>query len=312
LFDHFDETAESFLGVLDFLTPEVQNQAAGFLERTIATFKQLQEATDPVYGEHRNQWMNNIRTQFQEWRDRRSNIPSSMGLAILLTGSLNPVSAAELREALEQGLKSLKDAETSIASRAKELEEQAIARAKRITDEARKTARGESMAAAQEQFEKAKDRAKTGALWFGIGGAGLTIALIVTAACMYKSAVAMAAEPSQPNGKGIDWASAISLLALKLVILSALAYVTSMCWRSFRAYLHMSELNSHRVHVANCIGAFAAAAQADETEDEVLIRMMESVVAFGNSGLLPHDDDTIAGQKIGFDPGSLVPRSATG
>jgi hypothetical protein len=308
LFDQFEEVAESVLVVLEYLIPEQQNLASGFLEFAANMFKQLHDAPDQEYGASNTKWINNVAERFQNWRDQRRD-PSHIGLAILLSGTLSPVSAAELRSAVDVGLKSLKDAELSIAARAKELEDQAVAKAKRKIDEARLTARGDSMTAAQDQFKAARKRANAMAGLFAVLGLVFTAGLIITAAIMYKGAIDIArTAASQPDQGEIGWAPTISLLAIKLVILSTLAYVTSMCWRSFRAYLHMSELNAHRVHVANCIGAFAAAAQVGETEDVVLIRMMESVIAFGNSGLLPHDDDTIAGQKIALEPGSLLPK----
>ncbi len=58
-----------------------------------------------------------------------------------------------------------------------------------------------------------------------------------------------------------------------------------------RAQLHMCEKNRHRQRVANSMEAFVASAVTPEQRDLILSQLVESVVQFGNSGLVQREDD---------------------
>ena len=91
---------------------------------------------------------------------------------------------------------------------------------------------------------------------------------------------------------------AVYQTALRIVILSAVGAFTTYSLRMLRAHIHMSHLNKHRQRVANSIEAFVMSANTPEQRDLILANLVEAVVAFGNSGLLPHDEDTLGGQKL--------------
>ncbi len=103
-------------------------------------------------------------------------------------------------------------------------------------------------------------------------------------------------QPELPS-IGATWPAFLSATLLRVVLLSTAGAVALFCVRVFRAYLHTNQLNHHRQRVANSMESFVESAITPEQRDAILGRLVEAVVAFGNSGLIPGDDDTVAAQK---------------
>ncbi|HYI13260.1 MAG TPA: hypothetical protein VEK57_29710 [Thermoanaerobaculia bacterium] len=83
----------------------------------------------------------------------------------------------------------------------------------------------------------------------------------------------------------------IYFTAIRIVLLSAAAAVATFCLRILN--LHMRAHNSHRLRVANSIGAFVEAARTNEQSDQILGQLVSAVASFGNSGLVEGDDRPI-------------------
>ena len=77
--------------------------------------------------------------------------------------------------------------------------------------------------------------------------------------------------------------------ALRLVLLGVLGAFAAFCLRTFRAHLHMRELNLHRQRVANSIPSFVDSAVNHDQRDLILAQLIDAVATFGNSGLLRDD-----------------------
>lgn len=97
--------------------------------------------------------------------------------------------------------------------------------------------------------------------------------------------------------------------ALRIAILAAIGSAAGFSLKMLRAYMHMRERNLHRQRIANSIEAFVVSAQTPEVRDVILAQLVDSVVAFGTSGLLTRDSDAIGPQRL---PAEVVARLITG
>ncbi len=77
--------------------------------------------------------------------------------------------------------------------------------------------------------------------------------------------------------------------AIRFAALATVGSVAAYCLRVLRAQLHQYQFNLHRQRVTNSIGAFVESAVTPEQRDLILGHLVESVVHFGNSGLLDHE-----------------------
>ena len=98
----------------------------------------------------------------------------------------------------------------------------------------------------------------------------------------------------------LDW-TIVYYTAIRITILTAIGTATAFCLKIFRAHLHMSEKNRHRQRVANSIGAFVESAVTPDQRDLILSQLVESVVQFGNSGLLQGKEDNLYRPKMTID-----------
>ena len=76
--------------------------------------------------------------------------------------------------------------------------------------------------------------------------------------------------------------------------------------RAVRAHLHLAEKNRHRVRVANCIESFVQSALEPVQRDLILAKLVDSIVSFGDSGLIQHDGDYRSSPMSGDVIGRIV------
>lgn len=72
----------------------------------------------------------------------------------------------------------------------------------------------------------------------------------------------------------------------RAVILGALFALLSFFLSLLKAYLHILEVNQHKLRVANSAEGLVAAAKTPEHQDLILSRLVDAIVDFGDSGLL--------------------------
>jgi hypothetical protein len=89
---------------------------------------------------------------------------------------------------------------------------------------------------------------------------------------------------------------AIYHTAIRVTLLTAIAAVATFCLKILRAQLHLREQNLHRQRIANSMAAFLGAA-SPEQRDIILGRVVDSITAFGSSGLLV-DDESMSPAKV--------------
>ena len=153
---------------------------------------------------------------------------------------------------------------------------------------AQATATGVSVKEAQEQFKNAQTPFNWKmAIWGTLSAAGI-ISFFVVAMYFYDAQV--------PD----EW-QWIYKGTIRISILAAIGSIIAFFFKMLRAHMYMSEKNQHRQRVANSIGAFVGSATTSEQRDMILSQLVESVVQFGNSGLLHREDDNIYRPKMTID-----------
>ncbi len=189
-----------------------------------------------------------------------------------------------IKQEAKNSLRGIKDESKSILEEAEQL-------AKRIEGRARLTASGISVEKAQKQFREAQAsinmRVK---IWAGLSGLCSLAFIGVVIYFMFVEAL--------PEMSG--W-SALYYTAIRITMLTAVGTTAAFCLRILRAHLHMSEKNRHRQRVANSIDAFVQSAVTPEQRDLILSQLVESVIQFGNSGLLQRGDDNLYRPKMTVD-----------
>lgn len=170
------------------------------------------------------------------------------------------------------------EAKTTLANIKKESDvaiEEARQLAKQIEERARRTATRISVEAAQVQFSDAQKQLRG----FVLLWAALTIASLVAIGWMLHHFL----NASLPD----TWTWQIGYTtAIRLAALATLGSIAAFCMRLLKAQLHQYLLNMHRQRVTNSIAAFVESAVTPEQRDLILGHMVDSVVSFGNSGLL--------------------------
>lgn len=163
--------------------------------------------------------------------------------------------------------------------------------AKVIEEQARRTATKISVAEAQQQFREAQtDLNRKVKTWGWLSGLSI-LGFFLTAILLFY--------PRFPAD--IPTWHAIYYSVLRIVILSAIGGLAGFCLRIFRAYMNMRERNLHRQRIANSVEAFVVSAQTPEVRDFILANLVEAVVAFGVSGLLTRETDTLGTQRVPVD-----------
>ena len=185
-----------------------------------------------------------------------------------------------------------------------------------LTSRVRKTAENISVAQAQSQFESASHTLWNKAKAWGAGSVISFVGFVVFALyLMHHPPASLLGTQLQQTAKAVKETSGsetqipISLVvaqtayltAIRITLLTALGALTTFCLRMMRSAIHMAEYNDHRRRIANSISSFVEAAGTPEQRDAILLRLVDSVVQFGESGLLENEKDSVSAPTIAFE-----------
>ena len=188
----------------------------------------------------------------------------------------------EMKTNSSKSIENLRQEANNALSEARQLAED-------IENRARRTAARISVKDAQDQFSEAQkgfDREVRN--WSFLSGAALVVFVGFAAFLWFQHA------PSETG-------SAIYYTAIRLTVLAALAAISTFSLRILRAHLHMRQQNLHRQRIANSIAAFVESAVTPEQRDQILSHLVQSVVAFGASGLIRYKDDHLNPSRLAID-----------
>lgn len=265
----------------------VQNILAYF-ESILSELQTQAERTNSDYVAYRESFLNNINSYLEELKN---HWPPLVTEAVESRGFLDDEG---IRQEYERTIESMKTESENALKQVKEESEKTIEEARvlaeQIESRARSTAARISVEEAQKQFQEAQqalDRRVT--MWAGFSGLSAIVFLIVAA---YFVRVDLADQ----SGWHVVYYSAI-----RVTILAAIGTAAAFCFKILRAHMHMSEKNRHRQRIANSMGAFVESAVTPEQRDMILSQLVESVVQFGNSGLIHREEDNMYRPKMTID-----------
>ncbi len=200
-----------------------------------------------------------------------------------------------IRKEYEETVQSMKAQAGEVLNGVKAESQTILSEAKRIADEieqrARRTAARVSVQEAQAQFKEAQ-KSHDLQVWIWASLSIFVIAVFLVAIWrMFNHA---------PESTW-TWHQSVYFAAIRLLLLGTLGAVATFCMRVFRAHMHMQEQNRHRQRVANSIGSFVESAVTPEQRDLILAKLVDAVVDFGASGLLPGEEDSMPSTKLAID-----------
>lgn len=285
---HIREKVEFALQYADKLHDEQIQGLLGQFQAIGTTMAQQTERSNVEYVTNRAQFLRAIEVQLQElnrfW-------PPLITAAIEARGLLKDEG---IRQEYERTIAFIKEEAENALQQVREETNKAIEEArtlaKQIEDRARLTAAGISVEEVQKQFRGAQDALdKRVMIWAGLG-ISCVVGFFATAICF--------ATIDLPD----EWRwQVVYYSTIRVSILTAIATIAAFCLKILRAQLHMSEKNRHRQRVANSMGAFVESAVTPEQRDLILSQLVDSVVQFGNSGLIQREDDPVYRPKMTID-----------
>lgn len=240
------------------------------------------------YVSQRTQFLSTINTYFEQFL---IHWPFFVAAAIETRGFLQDEG---IRKEYERTIEAMKTESANSLKLVKEEADKTIEEARKlaqqIEDKARRTAAHISVEAAQEQFKLAqKDHDARVKLW-GV----LSVISLVAFICV---AIYLAQVQLPEEWK---W-HVVYYTAIRITILAAVGAIATFCLRILRAHMHMSQHNQHRQRIANSMAAFVESAITPEQRDLILAQLVDAVAAFGHSGLLHGEDDSIYAPKMTID-----------
>ena len=271
------------------------------VEKMVNTFDSIFEKLDTFakldnarYLEKREEFLESVKKLIEKaalWT------PIVAGAAVLDSGILD---TKDIMEEVKQERRSFRREAQRLREHfrdeATKLLREAETDAKKIEAKARDTAAGISVKAAQEQFKAASDHdTKQVYLW--------TFLAISSIAVLIGGAYVFLFADSLKMSEELKWNESLPQALFRILVLSALAGATTFTFRMLRAHLHIAEKNRHRVRVANCIEGFLQAAADPSQRDLILAKLTDSIVNYGDSGLVRHDREnrsaTMPGELMG-------------
>ena len=246
------------------------------------------------YIEQKAAFLQGLDDQIEESKNWQ---PTLAGAAVFDRGLLDDEG---VKHASDLALEHLKKTTAETLATIQTEAEKAIQGAKNLADEieakARLTASQISVKEAQRQFKDAADGDKARIkLWGWL--TGVSVALLVGGPLLFTQWELPA---------GAEWPVALYHTLLRVLALSAIAGIAAFGFKVLRAHLHLAEKNRHRVRVANCVESFVQSALEPAQRDLILAKLVDSIVSFGDSGLIQHGGDDRSSPMSGDVIGRIV------
>ncbi len=308
LTDELAKKIEAVYPLKELMSDQHLSQFLQNVNLYIQTAQSIANLNDTIFVTERAQRLANLKAPVEAIR---SIWPFFVTVAVDKSGLLSNSAAltAEVRKAAAESLAEFKaETEKLVSIQRDEIEN--------LKSRIQATAAGISVTQAQQQFDSAKIILWKRALGWGIGssvsfllfiGFALYLMLHAPASLLGNQLQQTAKVVSEASGTqsalplSLIVAQTAYLTAIRITLLTALGALTTFCLRMMRSAIHMAEYNDHRRRIANCISSFVEAAGTLEQRDAILIKLVDSVAQFGESGLLENEKDSVSVPSIAFE-----------
>jgi len=211
-----------------------------------------------------------------------------------------------IRQEYQRTVENLRQETSATLVTVKAEAEKAVREAKQLAEEiearARRTATRVSVEEAQKQFGDATKELDAQVRRWGWRTTWSIVLLILTPIAFMKWDLP----------KDGTWTQGVYHMLLRLLVLGAVAGISSFSIRVYRAQLHMIEKNRHRVRVANSTESFLNSALEPQQRDLILAKLVEAIVDFGDSGLIKQEKDEIGSSALSADTAGRILAAISG
>jgi len=291
----FSDRLEQINRKLEFATefaPAVHDE---YVSQVVSAFQNIHVAMqnqasldNAHYVASRDQFLININSYLEQLQ---RSWPAFVTAAVEARGFLQDEG---IRKEYQRTIDAMKvEAENSlklVKAEAEKTIEEARKLAKQIEDGARRTAAHISVEVAQREFKEAGNK-----LWYQVMlWSGF---IIVSLVCFGWFALDLL--EIEPGGEW-TWRNFYHS-GLRITLLGGVGAVAAFCFRMFRAHLHMYQHNLHRQRLTNSMATLVESAVTPEQRDLILGHLVGSIAAFGSSGILQKEDDSIHYPKMIID-----------
>lgn len=289
----FSKDLENFIRKGEFAVEYAPDVVDSVVTQTASVFEQIYQQLHAHAGRTNADFVSQKPYFLETMRNLQEQLrgfwPSFIAVAVEARGFLEDEGIKkEYKKTVEVLESKTKETLKEIQDQAQKTIEEARVLAENIENKARKTAEKISVKDAQEQFENAQP---------GFNKQVWTWAILSIASIAAFIIFALVFANNVPENRDLIIYSA----AIRITVLTAIGATATFCLRILRAQMHMKEQNLHRQRIANSISSFVESASTPEQRDLILAHLVDSVIAFGNSGLISDKDDAISPSKVTID-----------
>lgn len=242
------------------------------------SYHQLINLNNSEFLEQKNKFIELLKNQQNTLKSHLTHFTSAAVFdSGLLDDSDRAVRQANIINSLELAATKAQESIRAQAAKAKQEVNDSV-------KQVRLTAGGSSIEEAQKQFSKAQTQIYAQiAIWLVLGAVAMGFFFWNINLYIEKSRELPA-----------DWTWQLAVYAgLRATLLGALASLATYCLKILKSQLHILQINSHRVRLANSMAAFVEVGQTPEQRGMIIMRLLDPIIDFGGSGLIPTDGDGI-------------------
>lgn len=262
------------------------NEVISIYREAISQMNNRAEITDPNFLNTQDEFITYLDNSIETLKKLEPHFVSS---AVLTRGLLEDEG---IKKENERAIEAMKRESQLALETIKEEAEKTIAEAKGLAEQietkARDTVRGVSVKEAQDQFEEAQKHHKSQMILWSIITGGVVALFLYVAYQFYVYEFPQKVEIYKAVYKSV----------LRIIILGAIGAIAAFSLRILRAHMHMRQHSLHRKRIAKSMASFVESAITKEQRDIILAQLVDAVAAFGTSGLLRKEDESIHSSKM--------------
>ncbi len=267
----------------DFIEQSLNSRINSIFNQFKYLFEDLIKSNENNFAEKKNQFINGFKTNFHQFDEI---FPFFAVKKLYKDGFVSNNDILFKVKSLQLELEKIEQLKNVIQNKFVEKQIEFDSHVETKISEIRKTSSKISIKVAQDEFKNAIDRIKKNIkIWSFISG-GLTVSIIVLLIVFYCIS---------------DFSSSnyIYQAIYKISIVGFLATLLTYSLKILKSNIHLKEANYHKQVMTNSLKAFVESGSTNEQRDLILIKILESLTNFGNTGLVEQSSES--NQKMTFE-----------